>query len=283
MIETNKVNKIYIPDRGVAVALPEKCAAKSYIDPVAKQVTSNDLMESYRIGGIRSDSILAKRYPNPEVGWRYMAAVSTEWGAKLTDDAIKMGQELAEASRSMGKDQFAVVLYGSTARGLVKCPKHRDPSNIDMAIIGDFNLDERSSVLDKVRPLRESISSQILIEEKSRSCSCQGEYAGEDAHGFVTATYSKEPGSECNQTDNGFKRVGIHVMNIQAIRSDQYSGLRRIITACAYPIIEEGEMWATEEKIAIANIGFLLTYHTALQKRIAKKNNKFEEILASLG
>lgn len=118
--------------------------------------------EKARISLLRDCRILRRRYPTAEAGRQFMDQVSTE----RREDLFRMAQDLTthivEKWQEVKSDKhIAVILFGSVAKGLVKNVDHPDPSNIDLAVMGDITDKEREELMEKIRPRRLEMRKQI--------------------------------------------------------------------------------------------------------------------------
>lgn len=149
---------LWLGDRGLVVMLPPKATEK-----VAHGVNNGGIPkeELQRLKIMASDTILKNRYPTAEEGSKYMDEVDIAWRERLFGIAQQTSAHIVTHAQDMGKKDFAVVLFGSVAKGLTKSPNHPDPSNIDMAVIGDFTAEERDELFDRIRPYRKEQEGKV--------------------------------------------------------------------------------------------------------------------------
>src|SRR5579884_1622392 len=223
MERIERLQEVYIPERGVRVELPPQCS-------VFSNPKSGDVLISHseieRIKAIMKDPTLKKRYPKPEDGQAFMMETSPEWRSYLLSRSKEAAAEIGWNCERMGYERFAVVLFGSVSRNLVKHPKHPDPSNIDLAVIGEFSPYSREPIFDRIRPLREHLTSEINQNE--------GRY----------------------NEDGNFERLTVLVQPIDNVRSMDYFSVRTHISACARPLYDPTSLWNELEKEAMPYVAF---------------------------
>lgn len=142
----------WVHTRGVVVALPPDVTAsigKAHAN--GEEIYPND---QRTLSIINNDGILKKRYPSAKEGEKYMNSVDMGWREALYDKAISISEQIAEEAKAMGKEDVAILLFGSVAKGLVRKKDHADPSNIDLAVIGEFTKEEREKLMNRIRPIR---------------------------------------------------------------------------------------------------------------------------------
>jgi len=142
----------WVHTRGVIVALPPDATA-SIGKAHANGEELNHIVQR-RLSIINNDGILKKRYPSAKDGVKYMNSVDMEWREILYGKANSICTQIVEQAKAIGKEDFAILLFGSVAKGLVRKQDHADPSNIDLAVIGQFTYEEREELLDRIRPIR---------------------------------------------------------------------------------------------------------------------------------
>lgn len=117
MERIERVNEVYIPERGVRVELPPQCSV------LATPKTQDVLVaptEIERIKAIMKDPTLKKRYPHPEDGQAFMKETSPEWREHLLEKSKEAAQETGISCQRLGGKRFTIVLFGSVSRNLVK-------------------------------------------------------------------------------------------------------------------------------------------------------------------
>jgi hypothetical protein len=96
--------------------------------------------EKTRLRMIKNCKILEKRHPVPEDGKKYMESVDYSQREVLFGYAQELAETIIASWEGIEPQKpIAVLLYGSVAKGLVKGIESLDPSNIDMAVIGDIS------------------------------------------------------------------------------------------------------------------------------------------------
>lgn len=154
---------ISLPKRGLRVIPPAETEANMRLARLRQRVTWS-LEEKARLKQLIGCSILEKRYPTREDGEKFMR---DEVDYNRREELLRMAHELTShiiASWDIinpDKD-IAVILFGSVAKGLVKKADHPDPSNIDLAVIGDISNEERVELYDRIRSKRKDIQRRII-------------------------------------------------------------------------------------------------------------------------
>ena|SRR3989344_9266915 len=149
----------WVHSRGVIITLPP--AATASISNACANGEGLNRGEQRRLHIITNDSILRKRYPSEEDGKKYMNSVDMKWRQSLYAKAILISEEVAAHARGIGKEDFAILLFGSVAKGLTRSQHDADPSNIDLAVIGEFTDQDREELLNRIRPIRDREEKEI--------------------------------------------------------------------------------------------------------------------------
>ncbi len=253
--QTTQTRSLYLPDRGVLVELPPSCKQGVYIDPDNGKVEI-DPVSGVQLKAIADNPIMKNRYPSTEDGQIYMDQVSTQWRNNLLGKAETIAGVIKQACQLIGKERFAIVLYGSLARNLARYRTHADPSNIDIVVVGDFSSQDKKQLLDLVRPVRQQITAAIKLTERCQCttarcrCSTQKPTYGDlrFAHVDIRNTQGEVVG-----TDNGLvDRVGVVIQREEVIRMDGYGLTREYLSSCARPLYDEQGVWEKTENEAIA-------------------------------
>lgn len=149
----------WVHTRGLVVTLPPDATRRisSAVD-AGKPIPSE---ESSRLRVITMDPILKKRYPVQENGSDFMGQVCPDRRVFLYQKAVEVSGVIVQSARKIRKPKVAVILFGSVAKALVKRDGHGDPSNIDLAVIGDFNKNDREIMLDMIRDERDRVKTEI--------------------------------------------------------------------------------------------------------------------------
>lgn len=215
---------ISLPKRGIRVIPPQETRDNMQRARLGEVVSwSQD--EKIRLRQIINCGILAKRYPTAADGKRFMEEVDYAWRAQLENMAEELtcGIVLKWHQINQKKD-IAVVLFGSVAKGLVRKPDHPDPSNIDLAVIGNFSPEERADLFDAIRPMRRDVQKRII---------------------------SKCPKVETCDTNPG--NAGIFIQDADKLSKDHYEPALRYIASNAYALYDPGGIWKQIEKEAISS------------------------------
>jgi len=149
----------WVHNRGIIVALPPDATAS--IGNAYANRKELDHKDQRRLNAINNDGILKKRYPSAKDGEEYMNSVDMEWREVLYRKADLISVQIAEQAKAIGKEDFAILLFGSVAKGLARKQDHPDPSNIDLAVIGQFTDEEREELLNRIRPIRNKEEEEI--------------------------------------------------------------------------------------------------------------------------
>lgn len=182
------------------------------------------LQEKARIRLLRDCRILARRYPDPQTGRDFMSHVSKERCEELFVMAQDLTSVIVESWQqiSPGKD-IAIILFGSVAKGLVKDVSHPDPSNIDVAVVGEITDDERLQLLDLIRPKRTELRDKIRGK-------CQ----------------------DIQTTDTNPGNAGVMVQNTQKLKNGCFSCALNYIAAGAFPLYDPAGIWEDIEQTALS-------------------------------
>lgn len=242
-----QITSVYLPQRGLLVDLPPSCSV--FIDSNTNEIIFGS-QDKTRVAGIMYDTSLKRRYPTPQDGEEYMDRISPEWRDKLLAKAQIMTEGLIEISRRLGHNRFAVVLFGSIARKLVKHPHDPDRSNIDLAVIGDFSSQDRETVLNEARPLRQRLNAQIKFEEES--CVCKDTRCACVAPDFQP----KQLKGSVSHGDITIDRVGIIVQSVESVTKDDYSGARNYMGASGRALYDPSGLWMAIEQETLPFLEF---------------------------
>ncbi len=225
---------ITLPRFGIKVVAPEHTARVMALARQHKQegtrFTTEEkanlwpVEEKARLAIMKNCAILAKRYPKPEAGRRYMEDVDYQRREVLLRQAGSLAAHIVEQWREIDpQHDVAVLLFGSVAKGLVKRPDHPDPSNIDLAVVGRITDEQRDELLTRIRPERERLKDEIL------AC--------------VPRLDSQEhnPGN-----------AGVMVQDRSKLTNGQYYGARNYIASGAIPLYDPQGTWRQIEREALA-------------------------------
>jgi hypothetical protein len=241
---------ISIPRRGLRHALPESVDTKvrdfrvgSFLHRdvyrrVRPQWSSDDLV---RFDLILNSSVLAQRFPHPDAGRKLMGVVDYNYRNELFGYSLDMSKIIQNAIYTMPSyfdKYYAILLFGSIPRGLVKRPGYFDPSNIDIAVIGNFNSSERDYIFDHIRQDRHDLQDYMLRQNKMWRMPFE---------------------QRCN--------VGVHIQDQGKITGNSFSTALQYISSCAYPLYDNYHVWSEIESDAIAY------YNKKFEKKRERKLN----------
>jgi hypothetical protein len=216
--------KYWVHSRGVEVLLPPH-STRAITEAKAANLPIPEL-ESERLKQIESDGTLKRRYPTPEVGREFMGSVCFKRREKLLDLAGKAVSEIKTQWDQVNPDKpIAIVIFGSVAKGTVKGINTNDPSNIDLAVIGDINEEETEMLFDKIRPFREETQQSILSDHTEVSC--------DDVN----------PGN-----------LGVSVQHIKKLSNGSFSGSVTYIGSSAFPLYDPEGIWHQIETEALTKL-----------------------------
>jgi len=177
-----------------------------------------------RIQLMLGNRITARRYPERQIGESFMHEVDTERHIELLGLADRMSDHIvSEWQKIDPQKDIAVVLFGSVATGLVKSRLHPDPSNVDLAVVGDFNQEATTSLLNAIK------SERTAIGEEIRS-TCPN----------VDRTLDPLPGN-----------VGVFVQRPQILTNDHFGEARVYLASGAYALHDPAGIWAEIDRGAI--------------------------------
>lgn len=223
-MEKEQYQYITLPKRGLKIIAPENVSKLMERSKEGEIVTYPE-NEKKKLLLIRGCKILQQRYPSVDDGKAFMNDVDYSWREFLLGKAKHITNEIVNSYHQMASSKpFSVVLYGSVAKGLVKKPDHKDPSNIDLAIIGNINSKEREDLFDTLRPIRKNVQEEIL------------------SHCPVLESDEANPGN-----------VGITIQNLEKVMSNNFAPVRNYISAGAIPLFDNYGLWQSLEELALEN------------------------------
>lgn len=252
-LESEQNCLITLPRRGLKVIAPEHTRkvmelAKRHKTEGTRftEAEKEDLwpeQEKARLYLMKQCGTLKRRYPQATEGKKFMESVDYESREELMEKARTLSSDIVTSwERVNPNKQIAVVLFGSVAKGLVKHSQNPDPSNIDLAVIGDIDKDEKEKLLDEIRPHRRSVQEWIL--------------------GRVPFLNSDErnPGN-----------AGVIVQNLNVVAKDNFEPAKNYITSGAIPLHDPAGIWQQVEETALKTTVEKLQK----QKRLPKKQVVF--------
>lgn len=223
-METENFLRISIPKRGLKVIPPKETREKMSLARQGVKVEPFSEEEKYRLRKLIGCKILEQRYPTKEKGKAFMVEVDLGWRNELLDKANRLAGKIGtEWDKIAPEIPIAILLYGSAAKGLTKRPNHPDPSNIDLAVLGQISPEERSALYDAIRPARQQIQAEIL---------------------------EKCPYIDSEESNPG--NAGVSIQNVAKLTSNYYYGVRMYIQAGAFPLCDRGNIWSNLEQEAIS-------------------------------
>jgi hypothetical protein len=202
---------MWIPERGVT----------PLIQPHAQYTNANGstALEAERLRLMTKDGTLKKRYPTPDQGLSFMQEVCMDRRNELLETAKELTPKIVSEWGSINAEKpIGVVIFGSTAKGLVKHNENPDPSNIDIAVIGNITDVERSTLLRAIRPHRDA------AEEKM---------------------YEACP--DCVNKPN----AGVHVQHVSKLTNGHHTEALNYIASGAFPLYDPTGMWKRVEEEAL--------------------------------
>jgi len=185
--------------------------------------------ERTRLKLLQTDPILKQRYPTRQEGLEFMDRVDYGRQYELIGLAYELTGAILDAWAEMtpGQDRdVAVILFGSVAKGLVKKPDDPDPSNIDLAVIGDFKDGERDILLNAIRPKRDEIGRKIR---------------------------ESVPHIESPESNPG--NAGVFVQHTDKLEASAYGQARMYISSNAIAIHDPAGIWRGLETEALKELG----------------------------
>lgn len=226
-LETGAPDRFFtLPKRGIRVMAP--LASRRILEDLRENGKNGHSIwspeEKARIKLLRDCRILARRYPNPQSGKDFMNHVSIDRREHLYRMAQDLTSHVVEQWHEIKPDKpIAVILFGSIAKGLVKNTNHPDPSNIDLAVLGNFSDSERSILMDKIKPKRLQIG-----EEIKKDCA-------------RIVSPEKSPGN-----------AGVFVQNIYKVKNGSYGCALNYISSGAIALYDPAGIWEKIEQEALS-------------------------------
>jgi predicted nucleotidyltransferase len=219
---------ITIPTTGLRIIPPEETRrniafARSGILPFVDNTVYWSDREKARLKLLATNPIMRKRFPTRESGRKYMDAIDYERRESLLGYAYELSDHIASSWQEINKSKpISVILFGSVATGLVKNCNAACPSNIDLAVIGDFSEYERTSLYDAIRGKRTEIQERILAD-------CV----------------------EINSQEANPGNAGVTIQNVSKIIKSNFGGAREYIAAGAIALHDPYFIWDNIEQCAL--------------------------------
>ncbi len=247
---------IYIPARGVRVELPPQVLAQSKMHEhnihrcsqtcERPAIVPLSWESKYWIIAIQNDRTLRRRYPQEEIGQRFMTQVDHDWRETLYDRALDLTGSIQNAAREIGVQRFAVVLYGSVARNLVKRPGHPDPSNIDIAVVGSISCQEKDEMYRLIRNDREEVTTRIKDEEKNA--------IEARTEGLALDRVTKAKLGRIDREIDPIGRAGVIIRSVPAVKESDYDLVLWYMAGCGQPLYDHDGLWAQLEHEAMPHL-----------------------------
>lgn len=239
-------NLITIPKRGLRVIAPEhtqqvmelarkhKKEGTRFTDE--EKATLWPENEKARLYLMKQCGTLARRYPKSEQGKKFMESVDYQRRRELLEKAGHLSESIVLSWSEINPDKpIAVILFGSVAKGLVKHTQNPDPSNIDLAVIGEISAEERERLMDSIRPHRKTVQEWILQRVP-----------------FINSS-ERNPGN-----------AGVIIQNSEKLTKDNFEPAKNYITSGAIALHDPEGIWKELETQALNN-----TY-----ERMSRKNKR---------
>ncbi len=214
---------ITVPKRGLRIIPPAETLQKMMAARHGLRVGSWTDEEKTRLRLITESGILKKRYPTSADGKLFMQEVDYERRNELLSYAYELSEQVVRSWETINPDKdIAIILFGSITRGLVKRPEHPDPSNIDMAVIGNITDEEKELLFDAIREKRAEVKGRILS-------------------GCVNLTGIHE---QCGN-------AGVFIQDISKLKLNNYCPAIEYIKACATALWDPVGIWGCLEREAL--------------------------------
>lgn len=216
---------ITLPRRGLKIIPPPETQENMRLARSGQKVFWTP-EEKTRLRELISCTILEKRYPTKEDGQKFMAQ-DVDYGRR--EELLSMALELTNCIVSSWQTinpqkDIAIILFGSIAKGLVKKPTHPNPSNVDLAVIGDFTPEERDRLFDGIRCKRGEIQQKII---------------------------SGNPNIDPSERNPG--NAGVFIQTPNKLSNNDFSATRIYVRSNAQALYDPAGIWKNIEKKALAH------------------------------
>lgn len=213
---------ITLPKRGLRIIPPAETQANMLRVRGGEVVTWSE-EEKIRLKMLINCPILAKRHPDATHGNEYMKSVDLERRNYLFGLANELSEGIVNEWHKINPNRdIAVLLYGSVAKGLTRRADHPDPSNIDLAVMGNIEPNEKEKLFDEIRCKRAEVQKKILS-------SCP-----------TINSQEQNPGN-----------AGVIIQDLKVVSKGNYSSIRAYITSCAIPLHDPARIWVAMEMEAL--------------------------------
>ncbi|MDP2637616.1 MAG: nucleotidyltransferase domain-containing protein [Candidatus Levybacteria bacterium] len=231
---------ITLPKRGIRIIPPQETQANMKLANEGQKVTWS-WEEKTRLKQLINCSILEKRYPTREDGARFMR---DEVDYDRREELLCMAHELTNHIISSWKrinpnTEIAVILFGSVAKGLVKKADHPDPSNIDLAVIGDISDEERTELYDRIRPKRKDVQRRIIANNPHISPEIK----------------QKAIENQYVDRNENFGNAGVFIQTPEKVKKNNYSVGITYIKSNAQTLYDPSGIWQEIEKETLGFVG----------------------------
>lgn len=222
---------VWLHERGLVVALPPESSRRITMDTVRGRCLSP--LESTRLRILNSDPIVTLRCPSEDYGVRYMGKVDPVSRETIYYPlAEKLSNGIVNAVKSMGKvsahnpneAEVAVLLFGSVAKCLSRNVADKDPSNLDIVVIGEFDDEEKHELFTRVSKVRADVRKELL---------------------------SYNPSSRITPD---MANAGVHIQRSEQFRKGDYGWAIQMIGSSARALYDPLGIWKTIEDEALATV-----------------------------
>lgn len=222
---TNPEFLITLPRRGLRIIPPSETQENMRLVRSGQRVSWTP-EEKTRLQQLIKCTILEKRYPTREDGQKFMAQdVDYERREVLLSMALELTSCIVNSWQAINPQKdIAIILFGSIAKGLVKRPSHPNPSNVDLAVIGDFTPEERDKLFDGIRCKRGEIQQKII---------------------------DGNPNIDPAETNPG--NAGVFIQTPAKLTGNNFSATRVYVRSNAQALHDPAGIWKNIEKKALAH------------------------------
>ncbi len=252
MIENRPEYLITLPRRGLRIIPPRETMENMVLARSGNHVNPWSERERARLALIKRDTIMRKRFPDPSHGQDLMREVSYSRREELLSMAQELSDKVVAEWRELHPDRaIAVILFGSVAKGLVRNRQHQDPSNIDIAVLGNFSNEERTELLDAIRPARQEIRSRVL------------ETCPEDV-------------------PEGAGNAGVFVQDIDKVINNKFAGAKEYISANAVALYDPAGIWGAIESAALDHEASIIAEKASKAAQRARQKGRENLVFSSV-
>jgi predicted nucleotidyltransferase len=244
---------ITLPKRGLRIVPPPETAANMQRVRSGERIEPWTDREKARLSLIRRDTIMKKRFPDSSHGNALMNEVCYSRREELLEMARDLSDEVVARWRDLHPDKnIAVVLFGSVARGLVRNRHNQDPSNIDIAVLGNFSDEERTEMLDAIRPARLETRDRILK-------TCEGIESFPDGSG----------------------NAGVFVQDVSKVINNKFAGAKEYIASSAMALYDPSGIWEMIETAALDHEACVIAEKRSGSRQKVRPSNREQVVFTS--